>query len=273
MAQLAPRIGAGAGWVRAVGGRCAARGGAVVVCPDPVVVYRPIAGALTGVQHGGGVAAGRAPGCRGVGCRAGDVVGRHESLRTLFAAPEGIPQQLVVPAERADFGWQVVDASGWSQSRLGEALEDAGSPSRLIWRPRSLCGHSFSASPTTSMCWWPWCTISPPTAGRSPRWCVIWGWLMPARCAGRPRSGRRWRCSMSITRCGSARSSVIWPTPTAASPRSWATGSRCPGRAARAAAAAHRSALSAGGRSARGQCGVDWPAELQQQVAAGGPRA
>ena len=43
-----------------------------------------------------------------------DVVGRHESLRTLLAAPEGIPQQLVVPPERADFGWEVVDATGWS---------------------------------------------------------------------------------------------------------------------------------------------------------------
>ena len=51
-----------------------------------------------------------------------DVVGRHESLRTLFAAPEGIPRQLVVPAERAEFGWQVVDAGGWSAERLGEAI-------------------------------------------------------------------------------------------------------------------------------------------------------
>ena len=47
---------------------------------------------------------------------------RHESLRTVFAAPEGIPQQLVVPPERAEFGWQVVDADGWSAERLGEAI-------------------------------------------------------------------------------------------------------------------------------------------------------
>jgi hypothetical protein len=33
-----------------------------------------------------------------------DVVGRHESLRTTFSAAEGIPQQVVVPPERADFG-------------------------------------------------------------------------------------------------------------------------------------------------------------------------
>ena len=70
VAQLAPRIGEG-GWAAAVGGGGAARGGAVVVCPDPVVVHRPVAGALPGLQHGGGVAAERAPGCRRVGGGAG----------------------------------------------------------------------------------------------------------------------------------------------------------------------------------------------------------
>ena len=60
-----------------------------------------------------------------MGAALADVVARHESLRTLFAAPEGIPQQLVVSAERADFGWDVVDATGWSAARLGEAIEEA----------------------------------------------------------------------------------------------------------------------------------------------------
>ncbi len=60
-----------------------------------------------------------------LGAAVADVVGRHESLRTLFVAPDGIPQQLVVPAERADVGWQVVDAIGWSASRLEEAIEEA----------------------------------------------------------------------------------------------------------------------------------------------------
>jgi amino acid adenylation domain-containing protein/thioester reductase-like protein/non-ribosomal peptide synthase protein (TIGR01720 family) len=54
-----------------------------------------------------------------------DVVGRHESLRTLFVAPEGIPRQLVVAAEEAEIGWQVIDASGWSDSQLGEAVDAA----------------------------------------------------------------------------------------------------------------------------------------------------
>ena len=54
-----------------------------------------------------------------------DVVDRHESLRTLLVAPEGIPQQLVVPPARADFGWHVVDATGWSPGRLDEAIDAA----------------------------------------------------------------------------------------------------------------------------------------------------
>ncbi|WP_406815529.1 non-ribosomal peptide synthase/polyketide synthase [Mycobacterium sp. M23085] len=56
-----------------------------------------------------------------------DVVARHESLRTLFAAPEGIPQQMVIPMERADFGWDVIDATGWSITQLDEAIEAAAS--------------------------------------------------------------------------------------------------------------------------------------------------
>ena len=61
-----------------------------------------------------------------LGAALADVVGRHESLRTLFPAIEGVPQQLVVPAERADFGWDVVDATGWPAGRLGEAIERCG---------------------------------------------------------------------------------------------------------------------------------------------------
>ena len=60
-----------------------------------------------------------------LGAALADVVGRHESLRTLFPTLEGIPRQLVVPAERADFGWDVVDATGWPAARLGEAIDTA----------------------------------------------------------------------------------------------------------------------------------------------------
>ena len=60
-----------------------------------------------------------------LGAALADVVGRHESLRTVFPAPEGTPQQVVIPGERADFGWDVVDATGWPESRLGEAINAA----------------------------------------------------------------------------------------------------------------------------------------------------
>ncbi|ETA91408.1 peptide synthetase, partial [Mycobacterium avium 10-5581] len=60
-----------------------------------------------------------------LGTALADVVARQETLRTLFPAVDGIPEQVVIPAERADFGWQVVDASGWPESRLGEAIEAA----------------------------------------------------------------------------------------------------------------------------------------------------
>ncbi|MBP2455952.1 non-ribosomal peptide synthetase [Mycolicibacterium lutetiense] len=51
-----------------------------------------------------------------------DVVERHESLRTVFAALDGVPRQVVVPAEQADLGWQVVDAVDWSVDRLHDAI-------------------------------------------------------------------------------------------------------------------------------------------------------
>ncbi|ORB12614.1 non-ribosomal peptide synthetase, partial [Mycobacterium noviomagense] len=54
-----------------------------------------------------------------------DVVARHESLRTLFAAVDGIPQQVIIPAEQAEFGWDVVDASGWSSDRLQQGIDTA----------------------------------------------------------------------------------------------------------------------------------------------------
>ncbi|WP_419678089.1 amino acid adenylation domain-containing protein [Mycobacterium avium] len=52
-----------------------------------------------------------------------DVVGRHESLRTVFPHIDGVPYQEVVSAQRAELGWEVVDVSGWSAARLAEAID------------------------------------------------------------------------------------------------------------------------------------------------------
>ena len=89
------------------------------------MVPQPVGGALTDLQHRGGVAICGRLDVDALGAALADVVGRHESLRTLFPVVEGIPQQLVVPPERADFGWQIVDATGWPASRLGEAIDTA----------------------------------------------------------------------------------------------------------------------------------------------------
>ncbi|SER98438.1 non-ribosomal peptide synthase domain TIGR01720/amino acid adenylation domain-containing protein, partial [Mycobacterium sp. 88mf] len=60
-----------------------------------------------------------------LGAALGDVVGRHESLRTLFDAPDGTPRQVVTSVDRADFGWAVVDATGWTESALNDAIDGA----------------------------------------------------------------------------------------------------------------------------------------------------
>ena len=57
-----------------------------------------------------------------LGAALADVVDRHEGLRTLFPAPDGLPRQLVVTVDRADVGWQIIDATGLSDDRLGEAI-------------------------------------------------------------------------------------------------------------------------------------------------------
>ena len=60
-----------------------------------------------------------------LGAALADVVARHESLRTVFIAPDGIPQQLVLPHERTELDWQVVDATDLAAARLHEAIEAA----------------------------------------------------------------------------------------------------------------------------------------------------
>ena len=71
IAELAPRIGVGGSRLPQLVPVDAAGGHSAVVRPEPAVVPRPITGSLTGVQHGGGAAAARAPRRRGVGRRAG----------------------------------------------------------------------------------------------------------------------------------------------------------------------------------------------------------
>ena len=126
VAQLAPRIGEEAGRREPLVAGAAAGGGAVVVCPAAVVVPRPVPGAVTGLQHGDRVAAAAGAGCRGVGCGAGRCGGPpREPAHAVCRRPTGYPSSWWCRAERADFGWQVVDATGWSAARLDEAIDAA----------------------------------------------------------------------------------------------------------------------------------------------------
>ncbi|MGV0707352.1 hypothetical protein ABQF44_32500, partial [Mycolicibacterium porcinum] len=52
-----------------------------------------------------------------------DVVSRHESLRTVFRSVDGVPEQVVVPAGEADFGWQLIDAVGWPTTDVAAAVQ------------------------------------------------------------------------------------------------------------------------------------------------------
>ncbi|ACC38570.1 non-ribosomal peptide synthetase [Mycobacterium marinum M] len=58
-----------------------------------------------------------------LGAAFADVVGRHESLRTVFRAVAGVAEQLVLGVEQVDVRWQIIDAQGWSSRRLAAALE------------------------------------------------------------------------------------------------------------------------------------------------------
>ena len=201
-----------------------------------------------------------------LGAALADVVGRHESLRTLFAAPEGIPQQLVIPAERADFGWEVVDATGWSAGRLGEAIEAAVRHPFDLATEIPLRARLFRVAEDEHV------LVAVVHHIAADGWSITplvgdLGVAYASRCAGRaPGWAPIWRCSMSITRCGSARSWVIWPTATvriAAQLAYWEQA--LAGMPERLQLPTDRPYPPvADQRGAR--VAVDWPAELQQRV-------
>src|SRR5882757_7031968 len=125
IAELAPRIGVGAGWLEPL-----------VAGERPAVI--PLSFAQTRLWfleqlQGPSAVYNLATTLRLSGqldvdalrAAMGDVVARHESLRTLFVAPDGIPQQVVIPVDRAEFGWQVTDATDWPSARGTHALDDA----------------------------------------------------------------------------------------------------------------------------------------------------
>ena len=169
IAQLAPRIGTGAGGFEPL-----------VAGPRPAAVPLSFAQSrlwfLDQLQGPSPVynmaAALRLSGAldmEALGAALGDVVGRHEILRTVYAAPEGTPQQVVIPraAGRCRPAGRRRRAAGrrTSWTRPSAPLR----ATRLTSPPNYPCGQRFSASPPRSTCWWPWCITSPRTAGRCGR--------------------------------------------------------------------------------------------------------
>ncbi|NDZ85715.1 amino acid adenylation domain-containing protein, partial [Streptomyces sp. SID10115] len=61
-----------------------------------------------------------------LGAAVADVVARHESLRTVFPAVDGVPEQRVLDVAAADVGWEVVDAAAWTPARLADAVAERG---------------------------------------------------------------------------------------------------------------------------------------------------
>ena len=207
-----------------------------------------------------------------LGAALADVVGRHESLRTLFAAPEGIPQQLVVPAERADFGWQVVDATGWSAARLGEAIGAAARhtfdlateiPLRarlfrvaedehvLVAVVHHIAADGWSITPLVGDLG---VAYASRCAGRAPGWAPL-----PVQYVDYTLWQRAQLGDLDDSDSPIAAQLAYWEQALAGMPERLA--------------AAHRSALSAGGRLARRQCGGGLAGGAAAAGARGGPRA
>ena len=209
-----------------------------------------------------------APGCRGVGggtdrCGGSPRKPAHPVRRRRRSSPGS----WWCPASRPTSAGTSWMPRGWSEARLREALDTVARHSFDLDRARPLCGQGFSASRRTNTCWWPSPTTLLPTVVTCSADGVIWAWPMPAGVPARPLTGRRCRCNMPITRSGSGKSLVTLTTPTAGSPRSWRYWEQAlagipeqlalPTDRPYPPMADYRGAIVA----------VDWPAELQQQVA------
>ena len=225
VAQLAPRIGEGERAAGAADRRGASGGDSVVVRAEPAVVHRPVAGPLTGVQHAGGGAAERAPGCRGVGCGAGRCGGPPRMpAHACSRLPEGFPSRWSLPPIRpTSDGTSSMPAVGRQPSWSGPSADVAQHPfdlaSEIPLRARlfRVSDDEYVLVAVVHHIAADGCVDRPADPGSGDRLC------QPLRGSGSG-LGCRWRCSMSTTRCGSARISASLDDPHSRIASSWAIG-------------------------------------------------
>ncbi|MFC0105612.1 condensation domain-containing protein [Kibdelosporangium aridum] len=55
----------------------------------------------------------------------GDVLARHEALRTVFPEIDGVAVQRILPVDEVDAGGEFVDAAGWSPVQVAQAVRAA----------------------------------------------------------------------------------------------------------------------------------------------------
>ncbi|BBZ36300.1 hypothetical protein MCNF_49050 [Mycolicibacterium confluentis] len=158
-----------------------------------------------------------------LGSALADVVGRHEILRTVLPAVDGVPRQVVLDGGAVDFGWGVVDAGGWSEQVLADAVAavvgasfDLSSQVPLRARLFRVADEEFVLVAVVHHIAADGVSVPPLLADLRVAY--------EARRRVGSRSGCRCRCSTPITRCGSGRSWVSLRIRTVGSRRSWRIG-------------------------------------------------
>ncbi len=148
-----------------------------------------------------------------------DVVARHESLRTLFVAPDGVPQQLVVPADRAEFGWERVDVTDWPAARQQAAIDAAARHAFDLTTEIPLRATLFRLAEEEHVLVAAVHHIAADGWSITPLARDLGGGVCRALRGAGPVVDRSCRCSTWITRSGSAHNSVTCTTATVPLPR------------------------------------------------------
>ncbi|MFE0692101.1 condensation domain-containing protein, partial [Streptomyces xiamenensis] len=76
-----------------------------------------------------------------------DVVGRHESLRTLFPTKDDIPHQRIVPADRVDIALEVTDVAGRPYDEQLAAVDERARTPFALASELPLRAHLFRGGP------------------------------------------------------------------------------------------------------------------------------